>query len=92
MSDTPVVWVFNGGGSFPGGVFTCLETAEAWISANRLTGVLTAYPLDTGIYDWATSKGYFMPKRDDQKSPDFIGRFSSASQEHYHYEDGITHR
>ena len=32
--------------------------------------------------------GHFAPKRDDQRTPQFIQRFSSATQEHYHYEDG----
>jgi hypothetical protein len=92
MGNTAVVWVFNGGGAFPSGVFTDLEIAEAWISANRLTGILTAYPLDIGVYDWAVGGGYFTPKRDDQKSPEFIGRFSSGALEHYHYEDGVSRR
>ncbi|HEU0053036.1 MAG TPA: hypothetical protein VFQ39_07655, partial [Longimicrobium sp.] len=48
------VWVFNGeAGSFPSGVFTSREAAEAWIAKYALTGVLTAYPLDVGVYDWA---------------------------------------
>jgi hypothetical protein len=88
MRGESLVWVFNGSGRFPSAVFRALEDAEKWIAANRLTGTLTAYPLDTGAYDWAVSKGYFTPKRDDQKGPEFIGAFSSASQEHYHYTDG----
>jgi hypothetical protein len=90
MPETSMVWVFNGGGAFPSGVFTTQELAEIWIKRNRLTGTLTAYPLDVGIYDWTVEKGYFKPKRDDQKTPGFIGRFSSAWQQHYHYEDGIN--
>lgn len=83
------VWIFNGPRSqFPSGVFTQLESAEAWIRAHRLSGVLTAYPVDVGTYDWAVDAGRFKPQRDDQRSADFIARFSSASQEHYHYEDG----
>lgn len=92
MRDEEVVWVFNGGGSFPSGVFTSIEVAEAWIGANRLTGALTAYPLNTGIYDWAVTRGYFTPKRENQRSPGFIGRFSSGALEHHHYEDGISPR
>lgn len=44
------VWVFNGGGDFPAGVFTTRELAEAWIAKHRLVGVLTKYPLDIGVY------------------------------------------
>jgi hypothetical protein len=81
------IWVFNGSrAQFPSGVFTQREIAEQWIHENRLNGTLTAYPLDIGTFDWAVSKGYFTPKRDDQRSSEFIQRFSSASQEHYHYE------
>jgi hypothetical protein len=82
------VWVFNGGGGFPAAVFTTRELAEAWIAGHRLTGVLTKYPLDVGVYEWAISVGAFKPKRPDQSEPRFIGRFSSASMEHYHYTDG----
>jgi hypothetical protein len=83
------VWVFNGARSqFPSGVFSERKLAEAWIKGYKLTGVLTAYPLDTGVYTVALGKGWFKPKSEDQRSPEFIGRFSSASQEHYHYETG----
>jgi len=83
------VWVFNGAKShFPSGIFTSKKLAEEWIRKSRLTGTLTCYPLDIGVYEWALSNGYFTPKRDDQTTPEFIGRFSDASQEHYHYEDG----
>jgi hypothetical protein len=83
------VWVFNGVKSnFPSGVFTTRELAEQWIRKNSLTGTLTRYPLDVGVYEWSLLNGGFTPKREEQKTPLFIGRFSSASQEHYHYEDG----
>jgi hypothetical protein len=88
--ERPTVWVFNGGKSFPSGVFTCLALAEDWIARNRLTGTLTEYPLDVGIYDWIVGKDWFKPKRDDQKTPEFIARFSSAYQEHFHYQDGVV--
>ena len=80
------VWVFTGGGTFPSGVFSSREKAEAWIRANRLEGCLTRYPLDVGAYDWAVREGYFLPKRDDQRTPAFIQRFA-CGQEHYHYEN-----
>jgi hypothetical protein len=38
----------------------------------------------------AVAAGHFAPARDEQRAPEFIQRFSSASQEHYHYEDGET--
>jgi hypothetical protein len=84
------VWIFNGdGGRFPGGVFTTHEHAEVWIRARKLSGVLTAYPLDEGCIDWAVRinllTGRALEKVDD---PSFAGSFSSASQEHFHYENG----
>lgn len=89
MSDVPTVWVFNGARSnFPSAVFTARELAHHWISAHKLTGTLTRYPLDQNVYEWAIERGYFEPKRDDQQSAEFIGRFSAANQEHYHYENG----
>ena len=83
------IWVFNGNNSnFPSGVFSTKEIADAWIEKYQLSGVLTKYPVDEGVYDWAIAKGTFKIKRDDQTQPKFIQSFSSAYQEHYHYEDG----
>ena len=82
------VWVFNGGGAFPSAVFTSRDRGEAWIALHKLTGALTRYPLDVGVYEWAIGLGAFKPKQSHQSEPKFIGRFSSASLEHYHYEAG----
>ena len=83
------VWVFNGtGGRFPAAVFASREKAEAWIAMHRLSGTLTRYPIDEPIYEWAICNGFFKPTREDQMRAAFIQRFSSASQEHFHYEDG----
>ena len=82
------VWVFNGArASFPGGVFTSRETAEKWILKNNLVGTLTRYPLDSSAYDYAIANGWFEPKEPRHSEPEFIQRFTSASQEHYHYEN-----
>ena len=87
--DVPSVWVFNGPRSqFPSGVFSALSSAESWIALNGLSGTLTRYPIDVGVYDWAVRLGHFKPRRDDQSDAAFIERFSSASQEHYHFENG----
>lgn len=83
------VWVFHGNeGRFSGGAFTTRELAETWIHEHRLTGVLTAYPLDTGAYDWAVRERLFAPTKPHHSTPSFIGGFTSASQDHFHYEDG----
>jgi len=54
---------------------------------NDLRGVLTEYPLGTGVYDWLLESGRLNIKRDEQKMPGYIARFSSAHQDHYHYDD-----
>jgi len=87
--DTEAVWVFNGAQSnFPSGVFTRRELAADWIKKHALTGTLTRYPLDIGVYEWAISRALFTPNKEEHSTPAFIARFSSASQEHYHFEDG----
>lgn len=84
-----IVWVFHGmGGRFTSGVFSSRERAEAWIASHQLTGVLTCYPVDKGVYDWSIQSGFFKVKKDEQLKAEFIQKFTSASQEHYHYEDG----
>lgn len=88
MQQPATVWVFNGaGGQFPSAVFSSRETAEEWILSRGLTGVLTAYPVDIPVYDWAVMHGHFKPRRADQSTGLFIQRFSSAHQEHYHYDN-----
>lgn len=87
LPDSPV-WIFNGaGGRFPSGAFRTLAAAEVWIRRHALTGVLTAYPLDQGVHEWAVEQGIF--RADKVLDAAAIGRFSSASQEHHHYEDGV---
>lgn len=88
MLPDPAVWVFNGvRANFPSGVFTTLENADAWIARHALTGILTAYPLDQGVHEWAVARGIF--RADKQLDAAAIGRFTSAVQDHYHYEDGV---
>lgn len=83
------VWVFHGiNGRFTSGVFESKSLAVEWIAKHKLSGTLTEYPLNTGAFDWATDLGYFIPKKDGHKTPEYIGKFSSASQDHYHYTDG----
>ena len=80
------VWVFCGDkGRFPGAIFTDRKKAEAWISENSLCGVLTKYLLDKPAYEWAIERSYFVPKKDHERSPNFIGSFTCAQMEHYHY-------
>ncbi|MDF7813831.1 hypothetical protein [Hymenobacter sp. YC55] len=83
------VWVFHGmGGRFTTGVFTSRQQAEQWIQQHRLSGMLTNYPLNRGVYDWAVQQEFFRITKEEQTTAEFIQRFTSASQEHYHYENG----
>ena len=84
------VWIFNGeGGRFPGGVFTSRSAAEAWIRARKLSGILTAYPLDEGCFEWALRNDLVTGKAKERgDDPAFVGSFSTASQEHVHYREG----
>ena len=84
------VWVFNGdGGRFAGGIFTTQEAAEAWIADNKLDGTLTLYPLNSGVHEWAVTRGLFKPTQEKHSSPAFIGSFTTASMRHHHYENGV---
>ena len=83
------VWVFVGSGAtFPAAIFADESTARKWIAHNSVSGMLTEYPVGVSVYEWANAKGYWAPKRPDQKTPAFIGRFTSAHLTHYHFEDG----
>ena len=85
------VWVFVGeGGPSPGGVFSSRANAEAWIRARKLSGTLTAYPVDEGVFDWALRTGAVTGRaRERGDEPPFVGSFTSAVQEHFHYVDGV---
>lgn len=85
------VWVFNGaGGQFPSAIFDERADAEKWIKKNSLTGVLTRYPVGVSVYDWAIENGHFFVDHAGKKSSDFIQIFSSAAQEHIHFENGSS--
>ena len=85
----PWVWVFHGEGArFSSGVFSSVEDAEEWIGKFRLSGLLTQYPVGTGVYQWAVQHGYFVAKKEGHGSPKMVQRFSSAYTPHFHYENG----
>lgn len=88
------VWVFTGARSsanttpsFPGGVSSSLEGVEAWIKEHSLSGTVTLYRIDVGVYDWAIANGHFKPSKPHHGSSEFIGRFAGGDV-HYHYEAG----
>lgn len=89
MEEIKTVWVFHGAKArFSSGVFSSLDKAADWIRKNKLSGLLTEYQLDESPYDWAIINNFFEVKRADQTESDFIQKFTSASQKHYHFENG----
>jgi hypothetical protein len=88
MNDS--VWVFIGENSkMPVGCFNSLDEAIKTISNQELSGLLTQYPINELAYDWAIRNQFFQPKKPEQKTANFIGKFTSASQVHFHFENGI---
>lgn len=82
------VWIFHGvGGKFASAVFGDENRARQWIESNNLQGVLTKYPINIGVYEWAVANKFFEPKNEGEKTPEFIQRFTSASQDHIHFEN-----
>ncbi len=84
------MWVVQGSrASFPSAIFSSKEKAVQWIEKYKISGMLSKYPIDISIYDWTIMKGFFKPKRDVQKTPDFIQSFSTVYIEDSQYVDGI---
>lgn len=89
MTGIKEVWVFSGvNAKFPAAVFDVKEDALGWIKKNRLTGVLTKYPVGVSVYEWAIEIGNFKVRSGMDSTSEFIGKFSSAAQEHMHFEGG----
>jgi hypothetical protein len=83
------IWVFVAdGASLPSGVFREKSLASEWIQKRFLSGILTEYPLDVGVYEWAIDNGLFTVKYPSQEEASFIGRFTSAYLKHSHFENG----
>jgi hypothetical protein len=70
MIEAEQIWVFNhASGSFPIGIFTSLDLADRWIKLHRLTGTLTLYPIDTGVYEWAIARACSVPTSRIRRHP-----------------------
>ncbi len=88
MSDTDHVWVFVGDQARnTSGVFTSLELAENWISRHSLTGLLTHYPLNEGVFDWVVRTTRVKESFARGASAGIIGSFCSHL-DHFHYQNG----
>ncbi|WP_222937635.1 DUF7710 domain-containing protein [Spartinivicinus ruber] len=88
------IWIFIGeGGRFPSSAFTEIKKAEEWMSKHQLTGMLSAMPINQGLFEWAVENDLLNIKPEKlvikQNDPDFIGTFTTATLDHYHYKNGI---
>ena len=84
------MWIFLGDRArWPGGVFSSRDTAVRWIAEHHLTGMITEYPVDVGVYEWAVAAGAFPPGKLQHSSSGFIGGFTTAAQEQGHFTDGV---
>ena len=83
------VWVFHGEKArFSSGVFSELEIAKHWIETNKLSGILTKYPVNKSCYEWAIDQKVYEPKESDRMAKK-MESFTSHGQEHYHFSNGI---
>jgi hypothetical protein len=88
------IWIFIGeNGRFPSASFSQLSDAEAWVSKNKLSGMLSAMPLNQGLFEWAVENDALNMKpetlKEKSNDPKFIATCTTASLEHYHFENGI---
>lgn len=94
MKPENCIWIFIGeGGRFPGAAFNKLADAEAWVLSHKLTGMISAMPINQGLFDWALENDALNMKpetlNEKSRDPKFIGTCTTGSLEHYHYEDGL---
>ena len=94
MKPKNTIWVFMGEGSrFPSGAFESRDDAESWIAKHHLSGLLSAMPVNQGVFDWAVVNNALSMKPETlekkQRDSYFIGTCTTAALEHYHYEHGI---
>lgn len=83
------VWVFMGDrGQYPMAIWTTIDAAHRYIHDNQLSGSLTAYELNSPVYDWAINNEKFKPSKDQHRSVKFRQTFTNQFQEHYNFRDG----
>ena len=88
------IWIFIGNGAvFPSSAFTEKKVAEKWIETNKLSGMLSAMPVNQGLFDWGCENNAFSMKpeklEEKKNDPRFIADCTTASLEHDHYIDGF---
>ena len=81
------VFIFHGSGAkFAAGVYDGLDAAKRNIAAHKMSGLLTKYSLNETAFDYAIRNKLFEPK--EEKPAHFVQRFTSAAQDHFHFENG----
>jgi hypothetical protein len=65
------------------------ESTCCWIRKHALTGTLTQYPLNVGMYEFAIAAGHFSLRKPHRTTSEFIGKFSGGGLNHFHYEEGL---
>lgn len=86
-SDDRFIFVFHGvDAKFAAGVFESLHDAKRSIATHKMSGMLTRYSMNETAYDYAIRSEFFLPKPTQSES--FVQKFTSASQEHYHFQNG----
>lgn len=77
------VWVFQCK-SAEAGVFTEFRLAALWARQHKVSGLLTRFPLNQGIYDWAVENDYLTEKQIGHgREGLYLGTFK-----HFHFENG----
>jgi len=85
------IWIFQGRKArHASGVFRTEGDARSWIERNRLSGILTEYPVGDGCYDIAVRQGSFRPSRAHHGTSEHVAGFSPGWTRHVHFEDGST--
>lgn len=51
--------------------------------------MITEYPVDAGVYDWAVASGAFRPSKPKHSEPCVHRRVTTAAQAHEHFTDGV---
>ena len=52
--------------------------------------MITECPVDVGVYDRAVKAGAFRPSKPKHSEPEFISGFTTATQYHWHFTDGVN--
>lgn len=87
-----LVWVFQGdavptrNSNHPSAVFASLKAASRWVSAHRLSGLITGYTLDVPAFEYSLRVGGVPDHRRDGTQRQVWG----GGELHYHVKDGVV--